>query len=561
MFGFLRWDQLKASGAAPLSRGFPLLVILVALLALSLRLSHTPRGLPYLHFSDEPKIAAPAIRMLQTGDLNPHFYRYGSLIIYMEAVVDAAHFLHLMGRPADQGPPLSRLADVKTGDRSWRWTISHPSFYHWNRNLIAILGTGTVLAIFALGQALGGRWVGLLAALFLAVAPFHVLLSARIMPDVPTTFFVVCAILFAVLFARGGDTSHIVASLVLCGLAGAVKYNAVTVLAAPAAALLWVTFTRKGAVRFWHWILLPLIPAAAFLIAMPYAVLDLPNFLQDAGIEVRHYRLQGHGPHTIEPGWEHLRFQLAEVVSELGWGAVALVLAGMAAAVRRPLVLLALVVPAVQIAFMVQMTIDVHRNFLIVYPLLAVIAALGVTVLWQAASELPRRVPARWGVVLLVAIALGSPGWRAVAAAREERASTETRTRAVEEAKRVLDRGGFDKVVVASQLRVHALDLARLDGAAEEASLKDVMSSFGNDPRSLYLLPAKIDRAFPLGSGNSWRGRRTWERFVENIDESQILARVSGKNVHWFESGVTLVDYVAGNPEVLLVAPPPRPSG
>ena len=36
-------------------------------------------GLPYLYHPDEPLGVSVAINMVKTGDLNPHFFGYGSL--------------------------------------------------------------------------------------------------------------------------------------------------------------------------------------------------------------------------------------------------------------------------------------------------------------------------------------------------------------------------------------------------------------------------------------------------------------------------------------------------
>ena len=43
--------------------------------------------LPYVAHTDEPTQYNPAIRILTTGDLNPHFFNYPSLPIYLYSAV------------------------------------------------------------------------------------------------------------------------------------------------------------------------------------------------------------------------------------------------------------------------------------------------------------------------------------------------------------------------------------------------------------------------------------------------------------------------------------------
>jgi hypothetical protein len=48
-------------------------------LGLVLRVWGITFGLPYLYHPDEPLGVSVAINMVKTGDLNPHFFGYGSL--------------------------------------------------------------------------------------------------------------------------------------------------------------------------------------------------------------------------------------------------------------------------------------------------------------------------------------------------------------------------------------------------------------------------------------------------------------------------------------------------
>src|SRR6476660_8229971 len=50
-------------------------------------------GVPYVLGVDEPEVMDRAVRMVQTGDFNPHFFDYPSLYMYVQAAVVVARFL------------------------------------------------------------------------------------------------------------------------------------------------------------------------------------------------------------------------------------------------------------------------------------------------------------------------------------------------------------------------------------------------------------------------------------------------------------------------------------
>ncbi|HEX9013144.1 MAG TPA: glycosyltransferase family 39 protein [Anaerolineaceae bacterium] len=59
----------------------------------------------------------------------------------------------------------------------------------WGRLIAAGVGMGTVLMTFALGKKLYGSFAGGLAALFMALMPYHVVVSRQVLLDGPMTFF------------------------------------------------------------------------------------------------------------------------------------------------------------------------------------------------------------------------------------------------------------------------------------------------------------------------------------------------------------------------------------
>ncbi|HZE88635.1 MAG TPA: glycosyltransferase family 39 protein, partial [Verrucomicrobiae bacterium] len=167
-------------------------------------------GLPYIHGWDEPQTAGTALRIMQTGDFNPHFFTYGSVTVYLHLLVDILHYFYLMGQPDTAPSYLKSLSEIRTQfDTGWIWTISHPSFYFWNRALVALMGTGAVGLVYLIGRRVAGWGAGLLAAALLAGLEIHIRHSTIVTPDVPTSVFVLATVLLSIVFVESGRAVHL----------------------------------------------------------------------------------------------------------------------------------------------------------------------------------------------------------------------------------------------------------------------------------------------------------------------------------------------------------------
>ncbi len=63
------------------------ILIAIVTLGLGLRLWGIGFGLPYLYHPDEGVPVSIALRILHTGDFNPHFFHWSSLLFYANAFV------------------------------------------------------------------------------------------------------------------------------------------------------------------------------------------------------------------------------------------------------------------------------------------------------------------------------------------------------------------------------------------------------------------------------------------------------------------------------------------
>ncbi|MSP57148.1 MAG: phospholipid carrier-dependent glycosyltransferase [Myxococcales bacterium] len=470
--------------AGNLSRFFGASLAAVVCGAAWLRLQHCYAGLPYLHVWDEPQTASTALRMLKTGDFDPQFFNYGSTMTYLSLLVDVVHALELLGALPGSPEALGTVSEVQiNADTGWHWTISHPSFYFWNRVLVAAMGSGTVALTGLLGCRIAGPWAGLAAAAILAGASVPIRESAVITNDAPLAFFVVWAAYQALCFTTGGRLRSLVWSAIAVGLGIGCKYTAGVALIFPWVAC-WIV-SRRGGLSPWAWPLAVGLPVFTFVLSTPYALSNLPLFLNQVGWELRHYHVLGHPGATIAPGWPNLQFQLLEIRACLGPVCV-LAVAGLLTLWRREgwVVWLFAVLYG---GYMSNTRVNFSRNFLVLYPFIALSA--GCAVGWGA-----ERLRGRIRVVgAVVAVGLGLC-WLALAVPNALAARLpETRTAVAT----TLPADRWTRIGIPTELRMHALDLRLLRRKdVRVAPLRELMC--GSDREVVVVPVAAQSNTAPL---------------------------------------------------------------
>lgn len=70
------------------------------------------------------------------------------------------------------------------------------------RVVSVLFGLGTVLLVYLLGKTLYNAWTGSIAALFLTLMPYHVIVTRQVLLDGPLTFFATLTLLLLAKFAR-----------------------------------------------------------------------------------------------------------------------------------------------------------------------------------------------------------------------------------------------------------------------------------------------------------------------------------------------------------------------
>lgn len=372
-----------------LSRRAGELSILAVILATAAaaRLWHLDAGVPHAVGIDEPQIVDRALRILRTGDWNPHVFDYPTLVIYVHAVAAILRFL--WGALDGQWASLD--------------SFSIAAVYVWGRAVAAAIGIATVWLTYRLGLELSSRSVALLAAAQMAVRPLHVRESHFILTDVPVAALTTFGVWLSVRAARLGTVRAYGWAGAVCGLAAAAKYNGGVALVAALAA--WVLHERSSPDRVRKLAAIVGFAALGFLAGAPYTLLDLPAFLDGFAAQFARFAAPSS---TADPSWllylKHLspggeRWSMPLAVA----GVIALVLRHQTRARWTPAIIFAL-------AYFYMLATHSHvfgRYALPLVPMLCLFRSIAVFEMVALATHVRAlQRPARRRAVLAAAIVL-----------------------------------------------------------------------------------------------------------------------------------------------------------
>ncbi|PZR97179.1 MAG: hypothetical protein DLM69_09970, partial [Candidatus Chloroheliales bacterium] len=213
--------QLKTHNSKLITLFIP---IAIFLFALALRLWGIGWSLPYVVHPDEPVVVDTAISMIKRGSLDPNFFEYPSLFIYWQYALTNIWLLW-------QGLTHSGVTAANLPNSSHIYTLT-PNLYIWGRAAEALLGAVGVVVMYWLARRLFSLRVGLIAALLLAVSPFHSENSHYIEVDVMMwTLACITALLAYEVMARGAGHRWLAfAAGLLGGLTTGAKYTGLAML-------------------------------------------------------------------------------------------------------------------------------------------------------------------------------------------------------------------------------------------------------------------------------------------------------------------------------------------
>ena len=371
----------------------------IILLAVFLRFWGISWGLPdtthYYSYHPDENIVMGVARQVNplNGQFDTKFYNYGSLYIYMVNL--GIVFSDINFDAKDIAGVVSALAKT----------------FLIGRYIAMILGILTVYLVFLLGRRAYGRGVGILAALFMAIMPIHVMHSKFLAVDVPATFFVTMALIFALRISQENYRlrDYLLAGLFV-GFAAAIKYNAGLVLLAPIVAHFVHSNTDAQRPTFnIKLFVLPIAAGLAFLIGTPGVLINFAKFSQDFKYEMHHVRT-GHGLVFVKTGIGWIYHFTHSLWPGMGLPLLLLAVIGLIYALRKRTVsdwiLLSflltyyLMIGAAQVRF--------ARYIIPLLPIFAILAArVSVELLSYLSAKDPSRHASRYATIVLLVLISG----------------------------------------------------------------------------------------------------------------------------------------------------------
>ena len=331
---------------------------------------------------DETHLYRGALRTLDGPDMHPQTFRYPSLPIYLTAAAIKIGMMFEKDYEPETGP-LFLIPDYG-GEPYEPVTI-----VRYSRIMFGLMGATLFLLVALIaGRMLGDdswAWIATVVLAFSSLVQFQAVTYQNV--DVPAAFFALLTLL-VLLFGWNSNTVWLKALLpgVLSGLTVACKYNSGLILVS---CVLAIYLAQETTARFKKTVLLGATAAGAFLLAVPYSILDFQHFYADVMYEIEHYRT-GHPGVDGPAGLPQFLFYLKALYEE--YGPIVCILSlvgityGLKARPRKTIVVLAF--PLLMLLHMSTNRVHFLRTVLPVFVLLPVFAAAGIAGLADAIGRL-----------------------------------------------------------------------------------------------------------------------------------------------------------------------------
>ena len=232
----------------------------ILVLAAGLRIYGLEHGLPHVYNPDEVNIMARALSIAR--DPNPHYFLYPNFFFFL--------LFGVMGGLFVVGRLVGRYGNVAAFEARF---FEDPSDFYLAGRLFGVLcALATIVLTYRLAAKHFGRTAARAAALFMAVAYFHVRDSHYLKHDVPAGLLLVLALTaFDRIREDPRIRSYVVSGLAM-GLAFATHYY--TIFLAPAFVAYHLVVARfRGFARV---LLTGAVAGATFFALSPFVVIDFP---------------------------------------------------------------------------------------------------------------------------------------------------------------------------------------------------------------------------------------------------------------------------------------------
>lgn len=336
------------------------------------------RELPFVYHADEPKNFDTTVAMLDASSLNPHFFRYPSLLFYIQGAVLAP--FEIFGDP--EATPRIALGSARA---------TNPAMFAVGRSVTVLFALAAVALAMVMARRVSHRWtaVGIVAAAA-GLSPMMIGYSSDITPDMYATAFATAAVVASLsVLARGRPRDYAAAGLFV-GLAASSKYN----IAFVGISLVAAHLLRPDRRQVGNLVMAGAIAVATFALTTPYALLDFETFREDLTYEMQHYSRGHPGSRGSSP----FAYPIALWRLHGALPLLALLAFARRAWWREVTVIASFVV--CYVVFVSQYPVRFERTILPVVPSLMVLVALGITAVMSWCRGRSRTV-ATWAIVAL----------------------------------------------------------------------------------------------------------------------------------------------------------------
>lgn len=375
-------------------------VILVLLLILAMFFRNWGIGadLPYLYDIDEPVFVDPALRMVWSGDLNPHWFGHpGSTVIYINALIYQT--IRLAGQTIGAFSDLSGFKSFYLADPTL--------FYLIPRIFFALVGTFSVLLVYLIARTLYGVAPALVASLALALSPLHIEFSQKIRSDVLASGLILLVAYFSLRIYRTRSLNAYVWAGAFAGISVATKYP--SILAVIMIALAHFLGGGNQFRNFSKLVVAGICTVVAVFLSSPYLFLDYQTTLGNIAGEARSSHLGANGGGFLGNVWWYIQTAL---IRSVGWPALCLSALAVVVAVRnrnrKTIILISFAF--IYLCFIAALSIRWERWAVPLLPFFAILTAGGLNAVsvfacarWPVLSE--KALVYLTGVLILLPIA------------------------------------------------------------------------------------------------------------------------------------------------------------
>ncbi len=262
-----------------------MIIISILLGAAGLRLWGAFSDLPNIFHPDESRYVSMIQRIFKTGDLNPYFFNYPSMFLYINAIFYIPYYnvgklIGLFNSPEDIQEPINLIMGT---------SLSHsPGSIILGRSVTILFAVLAIFLIYMIGRRLTHQpWVGIIAAFLMTFSPVNVINSRFITPDIFVVFWGLMTLLASVLIFQEGKTWHYILAGFSIGFTASSKYNGALI----ALCVILAHFLKFGwpGIRDRRLYCAAALSAIGFILITPFSILDHVQFLDDLKFEAQHY--------------------------------------------------------------------------------------------------------------------------------------------------------------------------------------------------------------------------------------------------------------------------------